>query len=122
MNLKIGGNDISLEYTWRAMRDIEKNVCKIEKISERLDDDDRLDVLSGIMLILINSGLKAEGKDTVDMAWLEDHLVPSELGNYTRAIIMTIAEGMKNEKKVGDPHKPRDLVLEEIEKKEGTDN
>ena len=119
----INDTQFDMLYSWRAMKEIEKRISKIDELEERLKQDDRLECVEEMLLILINAAYIADKSEArVEREWLEDNLDPQLFHLYTVAILNTLREGMKLRKKVQGSNKPRDLILEKIEKKEEAGN
>lgn len=123
--IKIGGREIPLLFDMVSWAQMDAEVCTLARINEVLGYDREnktstsvRDMVS-IVRILGNEGLECaeEATDLTDK-WLMKNMKPAQFSDVRMAVITAIDEGMATEtqgKKGAD--EPRDLVLEEINKK-----
>lgn len=114
-------HSIDLLFNLRAFGTIEREVILLNELKDKLSGTDRIQVTVGLIRVMGNEALRAEGhKQVLTDEWLMEHLSPIKLGEYQMAIMNTISDGMKSEYSENEnasKPKVRDLVLEELEKK-----
>ena len=120
--IKIGGQEIALKFTMRAlcrMEDVVGEQIDLETISDKLRSwlkNPR--TLMKIAALLADEGETAQGRTFgKDSEWFVDNTSPSDLGDLVRSVSVAIAEGMGMETGQPDEDEEVDLVLEEIKKK-----
>lgn len=121
INAQIGGRTVPLDFNLMAMDRLEKRRGKplsVKELAEELGGDRHF--LIEVLLILAEEGADAAGEElAVDESFLLRKLHLGELADMIVLILGAITQGMRMETlQPRDPSKPRDLLLEELEKKE----
>lgn len=106
----IGGKTLNLKFDMQTWELIEEQVCLIEEIGRRMAQKGRLRVVAQLVALLAHD-------PEVSADWVFDHMQPIDLKNCNTAINQAIALAMKMDQ-ADDPGAPRDVILDEIEKKE----
>lgn len=120
--VKIDGKTFTLRFTMGAFYDLSEriegfNLAEITKYVKTISQD-----TVTLLYVLANEG--AEGKLDVDRAWFLHHLpmrTPA-LNKLKIAIFDALANGMKMEEDGDDDDVEVDVVLEELKKKDKTDD
>ena len=124
IEIKAGGRMLPLTFTMDAWMSIEAEICSFYDIGGifRRDEKGRLSAdqikkAISIIRIMANCGLEEKGEqpDVTD-EWLSKTLKPGRFIEAQAAVMNEIADSMEFEQKP-DPDAPRDLVLEELNKK-----
>lgn len=121
---KIAGREIPLLFDMVSWSQMDAEVCQLFRIKEVLGfkseekTSTNLKDLISITRILGNEGLEEAGEkpDLTDQ-WLLKNIRPRQMAEIRMAIIAAIDEGMGTETEEKKDDEPRDLVLEEINKK-----
>lgn len=121
---KIAGREIPLLFDMVSWSQMDAEVCQLFRIKEVLGfkseekTSTNLKDLISITRILGNEGLEEAGEkpDLTDQ-WLLKNIHPRQMAEIRMAIIAAIDEGMGTETEEKKDDEPRDLVLEEINKK-----
>lgn len=122
--LKMGGRELALLFTIRAMDKLEKitgEQVDLENIKETVVEKckNRRTLLS-MIAIMAEEGAAALGeKSDCDAEWLAAHMRPGMLPKAQIAVLNAVADGMKMESAEGEEDEEIDAVLEEIKKKAG---
>lgn len=89
-----------------------------EMIEQKKDPKTQLITMMKLATIFANSYAIYNGqKERYNREWLQAHIRPVELAPLTLAVNLAFAEGMAMDTKGKASDEPRDLVLEELEKK-----
>lgn len=115
--ITIEEREIPLLFSLGAMAEIVDQMGELSDFSQIFNGKKRVKNAIKLIVILGNAGLEAAGKpaDLTD-AWVGRALHPSKLNEAQIACMAAIADGMKVETKQAEDG-PRDLTLEELEKK-----
>lgn len=121
IRVNIGGRSVPLDYNLSAMDRVEQLRGKplaVRELAEELGADRHR--LVDVLLILAEEGAAAAGEElAIDRPYLLRTLHLGQLADMILVILAVITEAMQMESiKPRDPDKPRDLLLEELEKKE----
>lgn len=115
-HITIANREIPLELNMLAMEGIEEAFGDIGSMMTRLGDKGRIGALIELITVLGNAGLSARGKEAdLTHEWVGAHLSPAECRGIDKLISDVLNEGMRMQT---EEDKPRDLVLEKIEKKD----
>lgn len=120
ISLTIGDRKIPLRFRMDQFIEIEEEIGNLGEIRELiLKGRNRLRNIIGVIRILGNAGLKAEGeKDDLTDEWLRENMDPHALTTYQLAVIACLTKESASEAaEEENENKERDLVLEEIESK-----
>lgn len=122
-NFKIGGRDLHLTFTCAAMDAMEKRfgesveLNNIEQAVIQQTKDRKC--LIAMLAIMANAGAEERGEpQDITEEWLAKHTRPGNLPSAQIAVIEAVADGMRMENGEGDEDAERDLVLEELKKKD----
>lgn len=127
--INIGGRKIPLVFNYDSWAEMEETVCKLANLDEVLNSDSRAEELhpktndskarfARLLTVLGNQGLEMDDKERdLTEKWMRKHIHPAQYVELKMAVIKEIDGGMRMETETKDPHAPRDLVLEEIDKK-----
>ncbi len=118
--LNIGERKIPLRFRMDQFIEIEEEIGNLGEIRDLiLKGRNRLRNLIGVIRILGNAGLKADGeKDDLTEEWLRENMDPHALVTYQLGVIACLTKESESEAaNEENEHKERDLVLEEIETK-----
>lgn len=127
--ISIGGRNIPLVFNYDAWAEMEETVCKLANLDEVLNSDNRAKEpaektndskarFARLLAVLGNQGLEMDGKERdLTEKWVRKNIRPAQYVELKMAVIREIDDGMRMETETKDPNAPRDLVLEEIDKK-----
>lgn len=126
IRIKVGGRELALAFTLGAMDEIERRTetkIDLRDVKQTIIDatGDRHKLVS-ILTAMAAEGAALENREPdVDEAWLTHHMRPGLLPKMQVAMFEAVAEGMSMETADEDGDEEIDLVLEELKKKQGTD-
>ncbi len=113
----INEREIPLLFDLAALAEITDQIGEMSDFGEMFKGHKRVKNTIKLIVILGNEGLEVSGqKPDLTEKFVGRHLHPSELMTAQMACINAVTDGMRVETKQ-DEDKPRDLTLEEIEKK-----
>lgn len=122
--INIGGRTIPLLFNLGAWIRMEEEVCVLARVDEILTYDrekktnSNLRDVIALVRVLGNEGLKQAGEEAdLTDEWLIEHIRPAQVLPVKTAIKGVMAMGFASETNKPDPKAPRDLELEEINKK-----
>lgn len=120
--IEIRGRVLPLLFNTKAFAAIEREVCLFKDFLENLNGNNGTDIMIRSIRVMGNEALEAEGKKAVlTNEWLYKNINPAQIGKAKMAVIEAIAAGMKAEHDDDKDSGPRDLVLEELNKKKEPD-
>lgn len=109
--ITLGGEKVALTFNMETWAQMEEEVCTLDELSDRLAGRERLRTMAKIAAIF-------SGKDE---KWVWERIKPAQVGGLSQAITAAINQGMHMEASEGKEDAEVDVVLEEIEKKDGED-
>lgn len=112
--LNLQGNEIELRFTMAAWERMEDEICTLEDLQKRMQQQGRLRLIAQVAALLSQD---AQPGTTAEMIF--DNMRPADLRTVSAAVMQAITDGLTMDEKA-DGEEARDAVLEEIEsKKEG---
>lgn len=133
ITIHLKGREIPLLYTVMEMKTIQEDICPLGDLSYRIlgvnrdDPEDRngfggpehLDAVAKLIRILGNAGLEEAGEnpDLTEKKILRA-LKPTEISGMVNACAEALNEGLTSEIPPQDDGEPKDVVLEDMKKKE----
>ena len=120
IRVMIGGRDIPLRFKMPEFMAIEEEIGNLGDIREMLlKGKKRGRNMIGVIRIMGNAGLKAEGKEAdLTDEWLKENMDPHALMAYQIAVIGCLTKASESQAVTEEnENKERDLVLEEIQEK-----
>lgn len=113
------GDEIRVRLDMNAYEGIMSEFGTYETMEkERSEPATRLITVMKLATIFANAAAIYDGrKERYNREWLQAHIRPVELAGVTLAVNLAFAEGMAMDTKSKASDEPRDLVLEELEKK-----
>ena len=125
IRLNIGGRDIPLRFKMNQFAQIEEEIGYLGEVKDMiLNGKKRIRNCVGVIRIMGNAGLKAEGQEP-DLTddWLMENMDPHALAAYQAGILACMMKENESEaKREEDDNKERDVVLEEIQAKKAPVN
>lgn len=118
--VKIGGRTFSLCFTLDAMAEMEDRIEGFD-LSKLTEYTHKAGTLADMLTAMIRQGELLEGRTMdVDRAWIGSRISPApvRIAELQIAVLTAAAQGMTME--TDDDDGPRDVVLDEIKKKEPT--
>lgn len=116
--IKIGDREVPLLFNLSAMAQMEESIGQLNDFKKLLTSGQRVRSLIRMLVIFGNEGLRQTGGKadlTEEMVGTLVH--PSRIMEIQSCVMGAISEGLTMETKPDDGRE-RDLVLEELEKKE----
>ena len=120
IRVMIGGRDIPLRFKMPEFMAIEEEIGNLGDIRELLlKGKKRGRNMIGVIRIMGNAGLKAEGKEAdLTDEWLTENMDPHAMIAYQATVIAALSKEEASEAvKEENENKERDLVMEEIDAK-----
>lgn len=133
--ITLKGREIPLLYTVYEMKSIQEDICPLDdlfyqvmgttredpKSREKFGTPDHLDTVAKLVRILGNAGLEEAGEnpDLTEKRILRA-IRPGDIADIVTACAQAITEGVESEIKDPGDSEPKDVVLEEINKKKET--
>lgn len=117
--LKLDNTEITLRLDMLAYEKIMTAFGSWEDMEKRRDDPKtRISTLMSLAGIFAEASAAYDGRtDKYPHAWIASHVRPFELPGLQVAVELAFAEGMGMETQDRASDTPRDLVLEDLEKK-----
>ena len=124
VKVEIGGRMIPLIYTMRVQLGVEREMeTDFYTLQDTINKSKRCTKETiEIIRLMGNEGLRREGKEPdLTTEWLTDNMKPTQMLNYRIAVMGALIEGWYMETDNGEDEE-KDLVLDEIRKKNGNTN
>ena len=134
--ITLKGREIPLLYTVYEMKSIQEDICPLDDLfyrvlgttrekpesREKFGTPDHLDTVAKLVRILGNAGLEEAGEnpDLTEKKILRA-IRPSSISEIVNACADAIAEGVESEIPEQGSDEPKDVVLDEINKKKEKD-
>lgn len=108
--LFLAGKEIPLRFDMQAWEEIENTCCLIGDLGDRINQKGRLRLGAKVAAILAHDPQITED-------WIFQHMRPADFRLLAEAVTGAIAQGLAMEQEQDDGE-VRDVILDEIEKKE----